>query len=107
MFSFVSNVSIIIVIISLSWFDYCVVGVVAVVIGIITSLSLIVALSSSASSIALQCLIVASSSPSELALSFPSLLDSCVVVVIVVAAVVVIVVAAVIVISPALSSREQ
>ena len=61
-FSCVSNVSIIIVIISLSRFDYCVVGVVAVIIGIITSLSLIVPLSSSASSIALSmfdcCIIV-------------------------------------------------
>ncbi len=62
LFLFVSNVSILIVIISLSRFDYCVVGVVAAVIGIITSLSLIVALSSSASSIALSmfdCCIIA------------------------------------------------
>ena len=62
LFSFVSNVSNLIVIISLSWFDYCVDSVVAAVIGIITSLSLIVALSSSASSIALSmfdCCIIA------------------------------------------------
>jgi hypothetical protein len=62
LFLFVSTVSGIAVIISLSQLDYCVVGVVAVVIGIITSLSLIVALSSSASSIALSmfdCCIIA------------------------------------------------